>query len=89
MSALPRVQHPKCLWSLPARVPAHVFAGCAETLLRWLLVLVLAWVCCVCSYNCFSSAGLKVLRELPRLERLELRAMRPELGGAHCIPCGG
>lgn len=35
----------------------------------------------VCSYNCLSPAGLKVLRELPRLERLELRAMRPELPG--------
>jgi len=37
-----------------------------------------------CSYNCLSPAGLKVLKELTQLERLELRAMRPELtGGAH------
>lgn len=33
------------------------------------------------SYNCLTPAGLKVLRDLPQLERLELRAMRPELTG--------
>lgn len=34
------------------------------------------------SYNSLSAVGLRVLRELAQLERLELRAMRPELRGA-------
>lgn len=38
-------------------------------------------LCCACSYNSVGGAGFKVLRELPLLERLELRGMRPELTG--------